>query len=95
MNGTLKIVFADGRDDDDFQTSNGAKKYMFAFDDFITEYDENGNETTAIDKLDGEELPSIYDDDKVYNMAGQYVGKSLDSLPKGIYIMNGKKFIVK
>lgn len=95
LNGTLKIVFADGRDDDDFQTSNGAKKYMFAFDDFITEYDENGNETTAIDKLDGEELPSIYDDDKVYNMAGQYVGKSLDSLPKGIYIMNGKKFIVK
>lgn len=32
---------------------------------------------------------------KVYNLNGQYVGTSLTSLPKGLYIMNGKKYVVK
>lgn len=34
-------------------------------------------------------------DGKVFNLAGQYVGNSADGLAKGIYIRNGKKFIVK
>ena len=34
---------------------------------------------------------------KVYNMNGQYVGEAEDanSLPKGIYIVNGKKKVIK
>ncbi len=32
---------------------------------------------------------------KVYNMQGQYMGTSLENLPEGQYIMNGKKYIVK
>ena len=32
---------------------------------------------------------------KVYNMAGQYVGKSADGLSKGLYVVNGKKIVVK
>lgn len=32
---------------------------------------------------------------KVYNLNGQYVGNTLDGLVKGLYIINGKKYIVK
>ena len=32
---------------------------------------------------------------KVYNLNGQYVGNTLDGLAKGLYIINGKKYIVK
>ncbi|MDD6853128.1 MAG: hypothetical protein PUD58_02320, partial [Prevotella sp.] len=32
---------------------------------------------------------------KVYNLNGQYVGDSLEGLPKGIYIAAGKKYVVK
>lgn len=32
---------------------------------------------------------------KVYNLNGQYVGNTLDGLAKGLYIMNGKKYVVK
>lgn len=31
----------------------------------------------------------------VYDLSGKYAGSSLNSLPKGIYISNGKKYIVK
>lgn len=32
---------------------------------------------------------------KVYNLNGQYVGNNVKTLQKGIYVVNGKKFIVK
>ena len=32
---------------------------------------------------------------RVYNLNGQYVGASLSGLPKGIYIVNGRKVVVK
>jgi hypothetical protein len=37
------------------------------------------------------------EDGKVYNMNGQYVGEAEDanSLPKGVYIVNGKKKVIK
>nr|MCR5365151.1 leucine-rich repeat domain-containing protein [Prevotella sp.] len=93
LNGTLKIVFADGRDDDDFPTSGSNARYAFAFDDGIMEYDENGEEVTAIDRLDGGDI--VPTDGKVYNMAGQYVGNNLNALGSGLYIVNGKKIVVK
>ena len=31
----------------------------------------------------------------VYSVNGQYMGTSLEGLPKGIYLMNGKKYVVK
>ena len=35
-------------------------------------------------------------DDTVYDMSGRQVGKGRTSdLPKGLYIMNGKKFVIK
>ena len=51
---------------------------------------EDGNTT----KIDARTMEPI-ETGKVYNMAGQYVGEleNTDQLPKGIYIMNGKKVI--
>lgn len=42
--------------------------------------------------------PIIYDrndqnDGRIYNIHGQYMDKSLDTLPRGIYIRNGKKIL--
>lgn len=34
-------------------------------------------------------------DTRVYNLNGQYVGTTLNSLSKGVYIVNGKKVVVK
>ena len=31
---------------------------------------------------------------KVYNLNGQYMGSSINNLPKGIYIVNGRKLII-
>ena len=90
LDGTLKIEFLDGIDDYDFV--NSARETMFIFDDDIVDVGD-GSETTAIDTLDGERiLPAT---GKVYNMNGQHVGNSLNGLPKGMYIVNGKKVIIK
>ena len=56
---------------------------MMSFDD----------ETTKIDARTMEPIET----GKVYNLAGQYLGEleSSDHLPKGVYIVNGKKKIIK
>ena len=97
FDGTFKLEFLDGLDDSDFNEAAGANgaKYLFTLDGAITEFDDQGNETTAIKTLDGVDVTPMPDNYKVYNMAGQYVGTSLDGLTKGMYIVNGKKFIVR
>ena len=48
--------------------------------------------TTAIeDIVGGEELLGL--PQKIYTVGGQYVGDDLDALPKGVYLVNGKKII--
>ena len=60
--------------------SNGAKKYTFAVDSFVPT-------SIANIQIEGD------GDGAIYNIGGQRVeGKSL---PKGIYIREGKKFVVK
>lgn len=49
-------------------------------------------ETTAISEVIGLE---VITDGPVYNLNGQQVSTTKEGLPKGMYIMNGKKFIVK
>ena len=94
LDGEFKLGYLDGRDDDDFENFESSK-YMFTFDDDIVEIDDEGNESTAIKQLDGVDLTIQPDNCKVYNMSGQYVGNSLNGLGKGMYIVNGKKFVVK
>lgn len=53
-------------------------------------------ETTGIMSLNEDgSMTMIPTNSKVYNMNGQFVGTSLNNLSKGLYLVNGKKFIVK
>ena len=48
------------------------------------------DETTGIENI---VTPTAISSQKVYNLNGQYVGNDLKAMPKGIYIVNGKKVI--
>ena len=94
FNGTFKLGFLDGLNDDDFVKTSGSR-HIFSLDGDIIEYDEEGNEVTGITRLDGEDVTPTSADMKVYNLEGQFMGSSLESLSKGMYIVNGKKIVVK
>ena len=78
--------------DDSFTGMSHAREIRIVFDDAITEFGEDGQETTAIETLDGQMLAPVTG--KIYNLRGQYVGNSVDGLPKGLYIVNGRKVVV-
>lgn len=46
-------------------------------------------EATGIDGVAADAVKSV----KIYNVNGQYVGTNLDALPKGLYIVGGKKVL--
>lgn len=50
------------------------------------------DEATTISLSDLDPTPER---ERYYNLSGQYVGSSASSLPKGIYVKNGKKVIIK
>ena len=52
----------------------------------------DGGQTTSVDQIEGLEVVT---DGPVYNMNGQQVAGSKEGLRKGLYIVNGKKYIVK
>ena len=57
--------------------------------------DSNGV-VSSIHQVDGASLTSAsVDPAAVYNLSGQQVGNSLSTLAKGVYIVNGKKFVKK
>ena len=65
---------------------------------YAIEINGSSDETTKIDGIntdEGSDTISRYSD-AVYNTSGQKVanGKRLDSLPAGVYIANGKKFVI-
>lgn len=94
FDGKLYIAYLDGRDDAIFDNSNvNYAKFNFVLDDEIMEV--NDDEVTAIMKLDGEDIQTMPKNGKVYNTAGQFVGTSMEGLAKGLYIVNGKKIVVK
>lgn len=70
----------------------GMRAYFEVLDGVGNEAKVNiGGGLSSIDKLmNGEAMTG-----KVYNLNGQYVGNTLDGLAKGLYIMNGKKYVVK
>lgn len=77
--------------DDSFAGTSWARSVELVFDEDIIEVGED--QTTSLDELNGISIAPTYV--KVYNMAGQYVGDSVDGLAKGMYIVNGKKVVVK
>ncbi len=80
--------------DDSFTDAAGAKVSNYSFDFDESELIEDSGMATGIDEVNTSET-KIINDGKVYNANGQYVGNSLKGLSKGMYIVNGKKFIVK
>lgn len=50
------------------------------------------DEATGITNIKG---TAAFEAGKVYNLQGAFVGTSVKNLPKGVYIMNGRKVIVK
>jgi hypothetical protein len=90
----LRLEFLDGLDDAVFDPKNAARGYRFTFDDDIMEIGED-SETTFISNLDGKDIQPTSTNSRIYNIAGQYVSNSLEGLSKGMYIVNGKKIVVK
>ncbi len=71
-----------------------AHEFSFAVEDFDV-LNENGGQATGFDDKLSIVIP-LRNDSKVFNMQGQLVSsKGIEGLPKGMYIMNGKKYIVK
>ena len=62
---------------------------------FIVLFDEDieGEMTDGI--VNTEFIKSLAGDSKVYNINGQFVGTSINGLAKGVYVVNGRKFVVK
>ena len=77
--------------DDSFSTNGSAK----ANSPENVSIEAAGNTADGITKVHfGDRTIDIFHG-KVYNLNGQYVGDSLEGLPKGIYIAAGKKYVVK
>lgn len=74
------------RDDNSYilPTSGNTSAAKFAVIDF--------DEATGITNIKG---TAASEAGKVYNLQGAFVGTSVKHLPKGVYIMNGRKVIVK
>ena len=66
-----------------------AKALSFSFD--------GDSSTTAIENVAGQEDAAVQTDGFVYNLSGQRVGtrNNMSNLSSGIYIVAGKKFVVK
>ena len=75
---------------DDTVSQEGYGKFTFIFDDTM---DEMVGETDGIKTINDQ--TTVTNAQKVYSVNGQYVGKSLQGLGKGLYIMNGKKYVIK
>lgn len=78
----------------DFNSSTGAKPAVFEAMSVGGEETPTGIETIKAEELD----PTEFNTGAVYNLNGQMVSdnsKDLNNLPAGIYIVNGKKYVVK
>ena len=85
-------------------TKMKAYRAYFDFYDVLTDVEEGKAATRAFISFGDDGTTKIEnvdflnsEDDKVYSLSGGYMGTkaSLKSLPKGLYIVSGKKYIVK
>ena len=70
------------------ESGSGETNFIVLFDEDI-----EGEMTDGI--VNTEFIKSLAGDSKVYNINGQFVGTSINGLAKGVYVVNGRKFIVK
>lgn len=82
-------------------------RITFDGDDVVLGYTDNSTQRAAMDQVSisfvytptgiAEIVKEVLDGtvSKVYNLNGQYVGHDIGQLPKGIYVIDGRKMIVK
>ena len=76
----IVLVFAD----DSQQTVDlTAVKINFVYDDVVNHVSFNAD------------APTVKEQTGVYNLNGQFMGDTRETLPKGIYIVDGRKEVVK
>lgn len=75
---------------DDWVFNAGTARQTYAKSAFGIQVGDNF--TTSIQLPDDFE---ISEDSKVYNLNGQFVGVDADNMPKGVYVVGGKKVVVK
>ena len=71
-------------------TIKGLRAYFIINNGIEAKINFGDDETTGIENI---VTPTAIGNQKVYNLNGQYVGNDLKAMPKGIYIVNGKKVI--
>ena len=71
-------------------TIKGLRAYFIINNGIKAKINFGDDETTGIENI---VTPTAISNQKVYNLNGQYVGNDLKAMPKGIYIVNGKKVI--
>lgn len=71
-------------------TIKGLRAYFIINNGIEAKINFGDDETTGIENI---VTPTAISNQKVYNLNGQYVGNDLKAMPKGIYIVNGKKVI--
>ena len=76
---------------DDFPTTGGGTAKAYTMEMGASNFFDGG-EATGIKEL--KTLPET-SDLRIYNTNGVYMGSSAENLPKGVYIVNGKKYVVK
>ena len=76
---------------DDFPSGSAGGAKAFTMDFGATNY--NDSEATGIEEI----VPATTESEtvSVYNVNGVFMGNSVEGLAKGIYIVNGKKYVVK
>lgn len=75
--------------------NNSGAKLSIAFDSTDNDQDNNTTGIEAIKDYTDQDAANSSVNKGIYNINGQFVGTNPAILPQGIYVKNGKKFIVK
>lgn len=75
--------------------NNSGAKLSIAFDSTVNDQDNNTTGIEAIKDYTEQDAANSSANKGIYNINGQFVGTNPAILPQGIYVKNGKKFIVK
>ena len=75
--------------------NNSGAKLSIAFDSTVNDQDNNTTGIDAIKDYTEQDAANSSANKGIYNINGQFMGTNPAILPQGIYVKNGKKFIVK
>lgn len=75
--------------------NNSGAKLSIAFDSTVNDQDNNTTGIEAIKDYTDQEAANSSANKGIYNINGQFMGTNPAILPQGIYVKNGKKFIIK